>query len=193
MRGDRDGLARLLEDAMVAGRDPAKIHLAIAQADKDLMELEAAQKGFTEKQEGLRKLEAVNAKASLLDKHRQQSDKLEAVTKKWAAMMEEVRVVGAEMAGLAKQQDRTTTELEGLGERRLRKAPGIIRDAIGEVRRGDGVSEYGRRIDIGIELVLSDNPSIMRRAQIMRRGRVGETNRARDMATEGWMKLARAQ
>jgi hypothetical protein len=26
----------------------------------------------------------------------------------------------------------------------------------------------------------------MRRAQIMRRGRVGETNQARDMATEGW-------
>lgn len=101
------------------------------------------------------------------------------------------RAVGARMAGLAKQQDRTTTELESLGVRRLRKASGIIRDAIGEVRRGDGVSEYGRRIDIGLEEILSDNPSIMRRAQIMRRGRVGETNLARDMATEGWMKLAK--
>jgi hypothetical protein len=80
-----------------------------------------------------------------------------------------------------------------LGERRLRKASGIIRNTIGEVRRGDGVSEYGRRIDISLEEVLTDNPSIMRRAQIHRRGRVGETNQARDMATEGWMKLARAK
>jgi hypothetical protein len=30
-------------------------------------------------------------------------------------MMDEVRLVAAEMAGVAKQQDRTTTELEGLG------------------------------------------------------------------------------
>jgi hypothetical protein len=81
-------------------------------------------------------------------------------------------------------------ELEALGERRLSRASGIIRNTIGEVRRGDGVSEYGRRIDIGLEEVISDNPSILRRAQVLRRGRVGETNEARDMATEGWMKLA---
>jgi hypothetical protein len=31
------------------------------------------------------------------------------------------------------------------------------------------------------------------RAQVMRRSRIGETNLAHDMATEGWMKLARAQ
>jgi hypothetical protein len=51
-------------------------------------------------------------------------------------------------------------ELEALGERRLSRASGIIRNTIGEVRRGDGVSEYGRRIDIGLEEVISDNPSI---------------------------------
>ena len=37
-----------------------------------------------------------------------------------------------------------------------------------------------------------DNPSIMRRAQVMRRGRVGESNMARDMATESWMNLAKS-
>jgi hypothetical protein len=84
-------------------------------------------------------------------------------------------------------------ELEALGERRLSRASGIIRSTIGEVRRGDGVSEYGRRIDIGLEEVISDNPSILRRAQVLRRGRVGETNEARNMATEGWMKLAKAK
>jgi hypothetical protein len=58
------------------------------------------------------------------------------------------------VAGLAKQHERTVGELEALGERRLSRASGIIRNTIGEVRRGDGVSE---------------------------------------MATEGWMKLARAK
>jgi hypothetical protein len=61
---------------------------------------------------------------------------------------------------LAKQHERTVGELEALGERRLSRASGIIRNTIGEVRRGDGVSEYGRRIDIGLEEVISDNPSI---------------------------------
>jgi hypothetical protein len=32
----------------------------------------------------------------------------------------------------------------------------------------------------------------MRCALVMRRGRVGETNMARDMATERWMMLAKA-
>jgi hypothetical protein len=45
------------------------------------------------------------------------------------------------------------------------------------VKCGDGVSEYGRRIDIGLEEVISDNPSILRRAQVLRRGRVGEIQR----------------
>jgi hypothetical protein len=31
----------------------------------------------------------------------------------------------------------------------------------------------------------------MRRAQGMRRGRAGETNLAKDMATEGWMQMAK--
>jgi hypothetical protein len=38
---------------------------------------------------------------------------------------------------------------------------------------------------------VTENASIMRRAQILRRGRFGESNQARDMATEGWMKLAK--
>ena len=100
-------------------------------------------------------------------------------------------MAGALMSSCAKQHDRTLVELESRKQRPAKRASMIICDTIGEVRRGAGVSEYGRRIDIGLAEVLSDNPSIMRRAQIMRRGRVGETNQARDMATEGWMKLAR--
>ena len=106
--------------------------------------------------------------------------------------MEAARVAAATVAAETKQHERTVVELEALGAR-LSRASAIIRTAIGEVRRGDGVSEYGRRSDIALEGVLWDNPSIMRRAQVMRRGCVGETNQARDMATEGWMRLAGAQ
>ncbi|MBR1257950.1 hypothetical protein JQ634_30215 [Bradyrhizobium sp. AUGA SZCCT0240] len=52
------------------------------------------------------------------------------------------------------------------------------------------MSEYGRQVDR--KHVLFDNPSIMRRAQVMRPGCFGETNGARAVATEGWMKLAKA-
>jgi hypothetical protein len=191
MRADRSKFDGQLQEAIVGGRDPGKVHTAIAQLDQDLMTLEAARAGFSQKQADALKLEDANAKADLIGKHRQQSDDLEVVAKEFAATIEKARVAGARLAGLAKQHERTVGELEALGERRLSRASGIIRSAIGEVRRADGVSEYGRRIDIGLEQVLSDNPSIMRRAQIMRRGRVGETNLARDLATEGWMKLAR--
>jgi len=190
MRAERAGMEGQLQEAIVAGRDPGKIHTAIAQLDQDLMTLEAARAGFSQKQADARKLEDAAAKNALLGKHGQQSQELEAATKEFAAAVEKARATGARVAGLAKQQERTVVQLEVLGERRLTKASGIIRAAIGEVRRGDGVSEYGRRIDIALEDVLSDNPSIMRRAQILRRGRFGESNQARDMATEGWMKLA---
>jgi hypothetical protein len=50
LRVDRDGLARSLEGAIVAGRAPGKVHTAIAQMDQDLMTLEAAQAGFGQKQ-----------------------------------------------------------------------------------------------------------------------------------------------
>ena len=34
-------------------------------------------------------------------------------------------------------------------------------------------------------------PGIMSRTQVMHRGRVGQTNQARDMAGEGWLNLAK--
>ena len=189
MRAERATFEGQLQEAIVAGRDPGKIHTAIAQTD--LMTLQAALAGFSQRRADVLKLEAAANKKAQLDRHRLQSQELEAATKEFTAALEKARATGARVAGLAKQHDQTAVELESAGERRLNKASAIIRNAIGEVRRGDGVSEYGRRIDIALAEVLSDNPSIMRRAQVMRRGRVGETNHARDMATEGWMKLAR--
>ena len=155
------------------------------------MTLEAARAGFNQKQEDVRKAESAHETKALVDRHGQESGALEAAARDFATKVEAARMAGALMSSCAKQHDRTLVELESRKQRPAKRASMIIRDTIGEVRRGAGVSEYGRRIDIGLAEVLSDNPSIMRRAQIMRRGRVGETNQARDMATEGWMKLAR--
>ena len=46
-----------LQEAIVAGRDPGKVYTAIAQADQDLMTLEAARAGFSQKQAEVRKAE----------------------------------------------------------------------------------------------------------------------------------------
>ena len=53
---------------------------------------------------------------------------------------------GAREAGLAKQHSPTGAELESLKQRPGVPASSIIRAATGEVCRGDGVSEYGRRL-----------------------------------------------
>jgi hypothetical protein len=191
--GERTALEAQLQQAIMAGRDTGKLHTSIDQLTHSLRDLQSAHDGYSRRREQLSKQEEAESKQALIVKHRQQSDDLEAATKEFAAAIEKARVVGSNVAGLARQHERTVGELEALGERRLSRASGIIRNTIGKVRRGDDVSEYGRRIDIGLEEVISDNPSILRRAQVLRRGRVGETNEARDMATEGWMKLARAK
>jgi hypothetical protein len=191
MHAERATFEGQLQEAIVGGRDPGKIHSAIAQTDQDLMTLQAALAGFSQRQADVRKREEGESTKALVGQYEREGLELDAAAREFAAAVEKARATGARVAGLAKQHDRTTSELEALGGRRLSKASGIIRTAIGEVRRGDGVSEYGRRIDVSLAEVLSDNPSIMRRAQVMRRGRVGETNQAKDMATEGWMQLSK--
>ena len=42
MRAERAKMEGQLQEAIVAGRDPGKVYTAIAQADQDLMTLEAA-------------------------------------------------------------------------------------------------------------------------------------------------------
>jgi hypothetical protein len=114
MRAERAKSDGQLQEAIVAGRDPGKIHTAIAQLDQDLMTLEAARSGFSQKQADARKLEDADAKNALIGKHRQQSDELEAATKEFAAAGEKMRAVGAKLAALAKQHERTVGELEAL-------------------------------------------------------------------------------
>jgi hypothetical protein len=192
VRADRTKFDGQLQEAIVAGSDPGKIHTAIAQVDQDLMTLEAARAGFSQRQEDARKREEGEKVKALVDRHASESAELEAATQEFAAAMEKARATGARVAGLAKQHGRTVDELEALKlGRPFTPASSIIRGGIGQVRGGSGETEYGRRIDIGMAEVLSDNPAIRVRAMVHRRGRVGETNMARDMATEGWMKLAK--
>lgn len=188
--GERAKLDGQLGEAVVAGRDPGKIHTAIAQLNQDVMTLEAARAGFSQKQADVRKLEEGATLDDLKRRYAASAAGLEADVKDAAAKVEAARVAFARVAEGAKQRGRMYDELEAAGARPRLPASAIIRTAIGEVRRGDGSTEYGRRVDIGFAEILEDNPSIMRRAQVMRRGRVGESNLARDMATEGWMKLA---
>jgi hypothetical protein len=178
--GERAKLDGQLGEAVVAGRDPGKIHTAIAQLNQDVMTLEAARAGFSQKQVDVLKQEERAALDDLKRRYEAIGAELEADVKDAAAMVEAARIAFAKVADTAKRRGRMFDE----------PASAIMRNAIGEIRRGDGVTEYGRRVDIGFAEILADNPSIMRRAQVMRRGRVGETNQARDMATEGWMKLA---
>lgn len=146
--------------------------------------------GFDQKQKDVRAQEQENAKHVLLA---QESRELDATVKERVSLVEQLRIIMDREARQAMQHDRTTAQLESLKVRPGLPASAIIRNTVGPVRRGEGVSECGRRQDIALESILLDNPATMRRAQLHRRGRVGETNQARDMATEGWMRLARAE
>ena len=56
----------------------------MAQLNQDVMTLEAARAGFSQKRADVLKLEDADAKATLIAKHRQQSDELEAAAKEFA-------------------------------------------------------------------------------------------------------------
>lgn len=193
MRADRSKMDGQLQEAIVAGRDPGKIHTAIAQLDQDLMTLEAARAGFSQKQADVRKLENERETETLVDRHVQERGALEAATRDFAAIMDKARMAGALVASLAKQHDRTAVELESRKQRPGKPASGIIRNTIGEVRRGDGVSEYGRRVDILLAEVLEMNPGQLMRARDTRRqrGRFGESSAFNDGAVEALLSQAR--
>jgi hypothetical protein len=193
MRAERSKFDGQLQEAIVAGRDPGKIHTAIAQADQDLMTLEAARAGFSQKQADVRKAEGDQEIKSLIEKQAQLTGALEAAARDFHRDVETARASAALTANLADQHARIGMRLEAAKQRPGRPASSIIRDTIGPVRRPEGKSEYGRRVDIAFADILVDNPSNMVRAMRLRRGRPGETNEARDMATEGWLNLAKTQ
>jgi hypothetical protein len=105
MRAERSKLEGQLQEAIVAGRDPGKIHTAIAQMDQDLVTLQAAMSGFSQKQAAVRKREEGDNTKALVSQHEREGLELDAATKEFAAAVEKAPATGARVAGLVKQHD----------------------------------------------------------------------------------------
>lgn len=158
------------------------------------MTLEAALSGFSARQADVRKQEAEDEARALVSRQERETAELDAASREFAAIMEKARASGARVAGLAKQHDRTTGELESLKLRPATRASTIVRAAIGEIRRADGVTEFGKRIDITLAEVLEMNPGQLMRARDSRRqrGRLNESSEFKDHAVENYLTQARA-
>lgn len=106
--------------------------------------LEAACRGFSQKQEETRQLEFNSATQALIDHHALEAQEVAAAAKEFAADVAKARASGAKLAEATKRHDRTGTQLEARKVRPGLPASSIIRNTIGDVPRGDGVTEYGR-------------------------------------------------
>lgn len=193
LQDERATFSGQLQEAIADGSDAGKLHTALAQINENLANLEAAREVFSRRQEEAAALEFNSEKQALINLREIEARAVATAAKEFATDVTKARASGAKLAEATKRHDRSGTKLEARKVRPGLPASAIIRNAIGDVPRGDGVTEYGRRLDITLEGVLTDSPSHMRRAQILRRGRFGESNQARDMATEGWVNLAKAQ
>lgn len=196
MRAERAKFDGQLQEAIVAGRDPSKIYTAIAQLDQDVMTLEAARAGFSQKQADVRKREEAAAKRSLLDRHALETQQVAEHGKKLRAAADEFWRLTAEGEKLVRQHDRTIGELESLGERRLQRASAILRDSIGPRPAPSSAmnfSEYGKQVFALLSQILALNPANLMRARLSRRqsGRFGESFAAKDHATEAFMDQVR--
>lgn len=192
MRAARAGVEGQLQEAIVAGRDPGKIHTAIAQMDQDLMTLEAARGGFSQKQEDVRKVEVAATRQALLDRLAVEGQQVSEHGKKLRAATDEVWRLACEGEKAIRQHDRTVDQLEALGERRLQRASALLRQSIGERLAPSAIlnfSEYGKQVFTLLGQILSLNPANLLRARLSRRqaGRFGESFQAKDHATEAYM------
>ena len=196
MHADRAKLDGQLQEVIVAGRDSARIYTAIAQLDQDVMTLEAARAGFSQKQADVRKREAEAAKRSLLDRHAAETQQVADQGKKLRAAADEFWRLAAEGEKLVRQHDRTVGELESLGERRLQRASAVLRDNIGPrpaPSSAMNLSEYGKQVFTLLSQILALNPANLMRARLSRRqgGRFGESFQAKDHATDAFMDQVR--
>ncbi|SCB33257.1 hypothetical protein GA0061099_10052 [Bradyrhizobium yuanmingense] len=97
---------------------------------------------------------------------------------------------------LVRQHDRSVSELESMGERRLQRAAAVLRESIGEPPAPSsrvGLSEYGRQVFTLVSQILKLSPSYLLRGRLTRRqnGRIGESFAAKDHATEAFMDQVR--
>jgi chromosome segregation ATPase len=183
---ERDELQRTLQDAIMSGRDQAKAQTALEAADRDAVTLEAAMAAFARRLDELTRKEKADEIVHLKARAAQTAEQLAIAATKWAAAGGQVRVCGHEVSDLARNLDRQNAQLEGLGLRIERRSSPIVRAAIGDIPSTPlGLSEYGKRCVYHVIEMLSDLPSNLRRRQNPRRGRLGESNAAKDQVAYG--------
>lgn len=196
VRAERAKLEGQLQDAILAGKDTSKIHSAIADLGQQLMDLEAAQGGFSQRRDELAKQEAEATRRALLERHALETEQVADVGRRLRAAADAFLQISGEAEKLVRQHDRTVGDLESLGERRLQRAAAVLRDNIGErpaPSSAMGFSEYGKQVFTFVSQILKLNPSNLMRARLTRRqnGRLGESFEHRDHATEAYMDQVR--
>lgn len=196
VRADRAKLEGQLQDAILAGKDTGKVHAAIAELDQQLMDLEAAQTGFSQRRDEVAKQEAEAAKTALLERHRLETEQVADVGRRIRAAADAFWQLTAESEKLVRQHDRTVGALESLGERRLQRAAAVLRTNLGErpaPSSAMGFSEYGKQVFTLLSQILALNPANLMRARLTRRqnGRLGESFAAKDHAAEAFMDQVR--
>jgi len=196
VRAERAKLEGQLQDTILAGKDTGKIHAALADLGQQLMDLEAAQTGFSQRRDELAQQEAEAAKKALLERHALETGQVADAGRRLRAAADAFLQLTAETEKLVRQHDRTVGQLEGLGERRLQRAAAVLRDNIGErpaPSRAMGFSEYGKQVFTLLGQILALNPANLMRARLTRRqnGRLGESFQAKDHAVEAYMDQVR--
>jgi hypothetical protein len=169
----------------------------MAQLDQDLMTLEAARAGFSQKQVDVQKAEEAATRRALLDRHAVENQQVAEHGKKLRAAADELWRLASEGEKALRQHGRTVDELEGMGERRLQRASAVLRESIGErpaPSTAMNFSEYGKQVFTLLSQILALNPANLMRARLSRRqsGRFGEGFQARDHATEAFMDQVRS-
>lgn len=196
VRAERAKLDGQLQDAVLAGRDTGKIHTAIADLDKQLRDLEAAQTGFSQRRDELARQEAEAARAGLLERLAKETEQIRASGQRQRTIVDALLQEAMAAEKLVRQHNRTRDELESLGEQRLPRAATVLRDGIGELPASSirlGLSEYGKQAFTKLREFLQLNPGHLMRARLTRRqnGRLGESFQAKDHATEAFMDQVR--
>jgi hypothetical protein len=193
MRAERSKFDGQLQEAIVAGRDPGKIHTSVAQLDQDLMTLQAALGGFSQRQADVSGAEDDADTAALVNKSVSLGRDLAAATTLAAASIVKARAEFSQVADLVKQLDRTNAQLEARNQAVTARPAGIVRSAIGPVPLCTGGTEYGRRVDVTLSEILKMNPGQLMRARDTRRQRgwFNESTEFKDVAVEAH--LARAK
>ena len=184
---ERGALERGLQDSLVRGKDQAKAQAAITANENDTGLAQSALAAFSPRRDEMARQEEAQEKLDLIARQKKEVAELEAATKEGMSAITSTRGVWAKIAGHAHLLERTNSQLEAKGERGLTQPSSVIRAVVGEVPNPKGDTEYARRLDLALLEVPQDRPNFQRRAQNLRRGRLGEANAVKDAVGGGMM------